>query len=152
MKTFRILLSLVLVLVTTLLVSCGSPNQAKIPTVYTPEKIAQLRIFAEPIKDARENMNTLKEFIETENWVDTRTFIHGPLGELRQSMTILSRKLLPKDQKLAQQLAKDLFAHFERIDAAAKERSSSLAETQYVEAVKDFDAFLGLIPLSSENT
>jgi photosystem II protein PsbQ len=149
MKKFRTLLSLVLVLVTTLLVSCASPNQARIPTVYTPEKIAQLQIFAEPIKDAREQIKTLKELIETENWVDTRTFIHGPLGELRQTMSILARKLLPKDQKLAQQIAQNLFFHFERLDAAAKARNSSLAETQYVEAVKDFDAFLDLIPASS---
>ena len=152
MKTFRSLLSLVLVLVTALLVSCSSPNQVKIPTVYTPEKIAQLQIFAEPVTEARENMNTLQEFIDTKNWVDTRTFIHGPLGGVRQSMTTLSRKLLSKDQKLAQQRARDFFAHLDRIDAAAKERNYTLAESQYVEAVKDFDAFLSLIPLSSGNT
>ena len=152
MKTFRTLLSLVLVLVTTLLVSCSSANQVKIPTVYTPEKIAQLQIFAEPVNEARENMNTLKEFIETKNWVDTRTFIHGPLGGIRQSMTTLSRKFLPQDQKLAKQIAQDFFVHLERIDAAAKERNATLAENQYVEAIKDFDAFLNLIPLSSGNT
>ena len=67
-------------------------------------------------------------------------------------MTTLSRKFLPQDQKLAKQIAQDFFVHLERIDAAAKERNATLAENQYVEAVKDFDAFLNLIPLSSGNT
>ncbi|BAQ66788.1 photosystem II protein PsbQ [Geminocystis sp. NIES-3709] len=149
MRLLRPILSLVLVLVTTLLVSCSSPTQAKIPTVYTPEKIAQLESFLSPIASAREKMDTLKGFIEAQNWTDTRTFIHGPLGELRQDMTIMSRKLLPKDQQPAQNLAKELFSHFDRIDAAAKDRNSAFAQAQYLEAIKDFDAYLNLIPTNS---
>jgi len=137
---------MVLILVTTFLVSCSSPSQAKIPTVYTPEKIAQLEPYRAPIATARAKMATLQDLIASKNWVDTRTFIHGPLGELRQDMAIVSRKLLVKDQKPAQELAKELFGHFERIDAAAKDRDSAAAQAQYAEAIKDFDAFLNLIP------
>jgi photosystem II protein PsbQ len=149
MKLFRPILSLVLVFVTTFLVSCSSATQAKIPTVYTPEKIAQLQPFREPVASAKEQMETLKGFIQAKNWTDTRTFIHGPLGGLRQDMGIVSRKLLMKDQKTAQNLAKELFVHFEKIDAAAKARQSDTAEAQYLEAVKDLDAFLALIPSNS---
>ncbi|MGI0482659.1 photosystem II protein PsbQ [Geminocystis sp. CENA526] len=149
MRLFRPILSLVLILVTTLLVSCSSPSQAKIPTVYTPEKIAQLQPFREPVATAREQMETLKGFIQAENWTNTRTFIHGPLGQLRQDMNVLSRKLLVKDQKPAQDLAKELFGHFERIDAAAKDRNSVIAQSQYLEAVKDLEAFLNLVPSNS---
>ncbi len=152
MRIFRSLLSLVLVLVTTVLVSCSSPTQAKVPTVYTPEKIASLQVYVEPIETARAKMDTLKQLIQSGNWVDTRTFIHGPLGELRQDMTIFSRKLLPKDQEIAQNLAKELFGHFERIDAAAKDRNTSLAQSQYIDALTDFDAFLGLVPRATENS
>lgn len=151
MSIFRNLLSLVLILVTTLLVSCSSPNQAKIPTVYSPEKIAQLQVFVEPIDTAQEQMSTLKELIQTENWVDTRNFIHGPFGYLRQDMRILVGKLLPKDQSKAEQLSKEIFTHLERIDAAAKTRNSGVAQAQYVEAMKDFDAFLSLIPQSGNS-
>jgi len=148
MRFLRPILSVLLVLMTTLLVSCSSPTQAKIPTVYTPEKIEQLKTYLSPIADARNQMAELKELISKENWVDTRTFIHGPLGELRQDMTILSRKLLLKDQKPSQELARELFSHFERIDAAAKERNFNVAQAQYQEALKDFDAYLDLIPQS----
>lgn len=149
MRLFRPILSLVLVLVTTLLVSCSGPTQAKIPTVYTPEKIAELQPYREPIALARENMATLKEFIDAENWVNTRTFIHGPLGELRQAMGTASNKLLLKDQKPSQNLAKELFVHIEKIDAAAKDRNGTLVNEQYSEAIKDFDAYLNLIPSNS---
>ncbi|MFM6060775.1 MAG: photosystem II protein PsbQ, partial [Microcystis aeruginosa] len=43
-------------------------------------------------------------------------------------------------------LAKNLFVHFERIDAAAKEKDASLAANQFQEALKDFDAFLNIVP------
>lgn len=145
----RPLLCLILVLTTTLLVSCGSATQAKIPTVYTPEKIAQLQEYRAPIAKAREQMSTLEDLINAENWVDTRTFIHGPLGELRQDMAIVARKLLPKDQKPAQEIARNLFGHFERIDAAAKERNSVSAKNEFSEAIKDFDAYLNLVPSNS---
>lgn len=148
MKIFRPFLSVFLVLLTTLLVSCSSPTKAKIPTVYTPEKIEQLKTYISPIADARNKMAELNELINEQNWVDTRTFIHGPLGELRQNMAILSRKLLVKDQKVSQDLSKELFSHFERIDAAAKDRNLNVAKAQYSEALKDFDAYLNLVPQS----
>ncbi len=151
MPRFRSILSLILVVVTTLLVSCAGPSATTAPTTYTAEKIEQLQVFVEPIEAARERMSTLASFIEDENWVDTMTLIHGPLGKLRQDMTYLSRSLLPKDQKKASQLAKDLFSRFERLDAAAKARNYSQAVNQYRQALRDFDAFLGLIPKASES-
>lgn len=149
MKRLKPILSVLLVLVTTLLVSCSSPSKAKIPTVYTPAKIEQLQLYREPLAVTREQMSVLEEYIKSENWVDTRTFIHGPLGELRQAMTNASSRLLQKDQKPAQNLARELFGHLERIDAAAKDRNSNLAQSQYFEALKDFDAYLDLIPSNS---
>ncbi|MBR8830834.1 MAG: hypothetical protein N5P05_000244 [Chroococcopsis gigantea SAG 12.99] len=145
MPRIRSILSLILVLVTGFLVSCGGPEVA-IPTTYSPQKIEQLQVYVAPISAAREQMEELASLISSKNWVDTRTFIHGPLGGLRQSMTGLSRSLLPKDQDQARQLAKNLFVHFERIDAAAKEKDFSAAVNQYQEALKDFDAFLKIVP------
>jgi photosystem II protein PsbQ len=149
MRLFRPILSIILVLVTTLLVSCSSPNKAKIPTVYTPEQITQLQRFRDPIAEAREQMDILQGFIEDENWVDTRTLIHGPLGELRQNMAIVSQKLLKKDQKTARNFAKELFNDFDRIDEAAKARNSSGARAAYGRAIQDFDAYLDLVPTNS---
>jgi photosystem II protein PsbQ len=145
MPRFSAILSLVLALVTTLLVSCGSPS-ATIPTTYSAQKIESLQVYVRPIREFREKMNVLEDLIVSKNWVDTRTYIHGPLGQLRQDLIGLSRGLLPEDQKQADRLAKNLFTHFERIDAAAKDREATVALAQFQEAVQDFDAYLDIIP------
>ncbi|MEB3160789.1 MAG: photosystem II protein PsbQ [Synechocystis sp.] len=148
MSRLRSLLSLVLVLVATVLVSCSSP-QVEVPTTYSPEKIAQLEVYVIPIAEARGRMETLQGLIADQNWVDTQTYIHGPLGQLRQQMLGLSRSLLPKDQDKATTLAKEVFGHLERLDAAAKDKSISQAKIQFQEAIADFDDFLNLIPQAS---
>lgn len=145
MKSFRSLFSFLLVLVTTFLVSCSSPS-VEIPTTYTPEKLAQLQVYVEPITDARASLETIPALIAEKNWVDAITLIHGPLGLLRAEMLGLSRSLLPKDQDEAAKLAKEVFGHLELLDAAAKERNVAYAKYHYEQAIKDFDAFLGLIP------
>ncbi len=149
MSRLRSLLSLVLVLVTTILVSCSSP-QVEIPTTYSPEKIAQLQVYVNPIAVARDGMEErLQGLIADQNWVDTQTYIHGPLGQLRRDMLGLASSLLPKDQDKAKTLAKEVFGHLERLDAAAKDRNGSQAKIQYQEALADFDAFLNLLPQAS---
>jgi photosystem II protein PsbQ len=136
----------ILVLVATLLVSCGNPQATQIPTTYSAEKIEQLQVFVEPIAAAQEKLSELQNLIAAENWVDTRTLIHGPLGQLRKDMLTLSASLLPKDQKQATELSREVFGHLERLDAAAQARNPSQAETQFQEARRDFDTFLDLIP------
>jgi photosystem II protein PsbQ len=148
MLRFRAILTLILVAVTTFLVSCGSPDVI-IPPTYTPEKIEQLQVYVAPLESFRESLATLEGFIRDRNWTDTRTYIHGPLGLLRQTTTALSRSLLPKDQPQAAEIAKDLFGHLEKIDFAASTKNIELAQTQYKKAVTAFDSFLALIPKAS---
>ncbi len=151
MSRLRTLFSVLLALVATVLVSCSGP-QVEIPTTYSPEKIAQLQVYVKPITIARERMDTLQELIAEQNWVDTQTYIHGPLGQLRQDMLGLSRSLLPKDQDTADKLAREVFGHLEQLDAAAKDRSVSRTQLQFKEAVADFDAFLDLAPRPEPDT
>ncbi|MGL5032717.1 MAG: photosystem II protein PsbQ [Microcystaceae cyanobacterium] len=141
-------MSLVLVLVTTLLVSCSSP-EVQIPVTYSPEKIAQLQVYAEPIAAARQTLETIPKLITDKNWVDTITLIHGPLGLLRAQMLGLSRSLLAKDQEASADLAKDVFGHLEQLDEAAKLRDVSAANYHYSRAIKSFDAFSNMIPSAS---
>jgi len=46
-------------------------------------------------------------------------------------------------------LAKEVFGHLERLDAAAKDRNSAQAKIQFQGAIADFDAFLNLVPQAS---
>jgi photosystem II protein PsbQ len=145
MKFIRPLFSLVLVLVTTLLVSCGGAKVV-IPTTYTDEQIVQLQTLSAPIETAKDRMSELQNLIEAENWVDTRTFIHGPLGGARQTMTYVARNLLQKDQSSANQLAKDFFSDLEMIDVAAQEKNYGSAVSAFRSALKDIESYLELVP------
>ena len=145
MNIFRSILSLLLVLVATMLVSCGEP-QASAPPTYTPEKIEKINTYRIPIDVARQRMPELGAAIERENWADVSSFIHGPLGLIRRDMTYLADSLLPEDEKKATALAKDIFNHLEDIDAAAKNKNYTEAIGEYKEVVSDLDVFAGLIP------
>ena len=145
MKIFRSLFSVVLVLVATVLVSCGSPEAAAPPT-YTPDKIAKIQTYRIPVDTARENMTQLGEYIQGQDWVNTRSYIHGPLGFLRRDFRYLSDALLPDDAKQAKEIAEDIFARLENIDAAAKDKDSRTVVSEYSQAVSDFDRYIELVP------
>lgn len=145
MKIFRSILPLILVAVATLLVSCSS-NTVAAPPTYTPEKLQKIETYRIPVDIARNRLSELGEFISEEDWVDTESFIHGPLGLIRRDMTYLSNALLPEDREKATELAKDIFGHFEDIDAAAKNKNYTAAINEYKEVVSDFDVYLSLVP------
>ena len=149
MRILRSILPVILLLVTTLLVSCGGPS-ASAPPTYTPEKLAQIKTYRISVDKARERMSELSDFIQEENWVDTRTFIHGPLGLVRRDMTYLSNVLLPEDSKKATPLAKEVFKSLDDIDAAAKENNYGVAVSEFNQAVSSFDAYLDLVPQTEE--
>ena len=145
MKIFRSLFSLVLVVVATVLVSCGSPEAAAPPT-YTPEKIQKITTYRIPVDAARDNMATLGEFIQDQDWITTRSYIHGPLGFLRRDFRYLSDILLPDDAEQAKEITEDIFLRLENIDAAAKEKDSRTVSSEYLKAIADFDSYFELIP------
>ncbi len=149
MPRLRSILSLILVLVATFLVSCGGSPQAAIPTTYSPAKIEQLKVLIDPIQQANENMAVLEKFIADRNWGDIQTYLHGPLGVLRQEIASLNRSLLPKDQKQAAQLGKAIFSHFERIDTAAKDRNAAVADYHFRLAERDLQSYFDLLPQAS---
>ena len=145
MKIFRPILSLILVLATTLLVSCSGPN-ASAPPTYTPEKLEKIKTYRIPLDVARQRIPELGKYINNEDWVNADSFLHGPLGLIRRDLTYLSKALLPDEQEPALNVAKDIFKHLENIDAAVDERNYTVAINQYKEAVSDFDSYASLIP------
>ncbi len=148
MRRLRALVPLLLLLVSTLIGGCGGGEPAVKPT-YTPEKVAQIQEYLTPILTAQERMPELKAEIEAEEWNDVDSFIHGPLGGLRSSMSYVSRSLLPEDQPPAKALAKEFFSDLERIDAAADSGTIRLARQEYERALDDLNAYIDLVPTES---
>ncbi|MEM6424905.1 MAG: photosystem II protein PsbQ [Cyanobacteria bacterium P01_C01_bin.73] len=141
----RSLTGLILAAIAVLIVGCGGAQTAE-PEIYSAKQIELINVYATGVLALRERMPELESAIDQDNWVDVQSFIHGPLGELRTRTARLARELLPNDQSQAEDLAKDLYKHLVKIDQAADERNTAIAAGQYIEALKDFDAYLDLLP------
>lgn len=149
MLRLRSVLSLLLVVVTTFLVSCSSPSAAKIPDTYNADRMAQIQTYLTPVEEARAGMDTLGKLVKDNNWIDTRTYIHGPFGFLRRDLTYLANTLLPSDKAEAKGLVDEIFDHLVHLDAAAKDNNVAISNSEYRNALSDFEAFLQLVPESA---
>jgi photosystem II protein PsbQ len=141
----RSIFALMMAFLMAFLVSCSSV-EAKVPTTYTTAQIQQIQRYVPTLTEFRSRMDKLGTLIQQRNWVDTRTYIHGPLGDLRNTMKTVSASLLPKSQQQAVDLTKSLFADLVNIDLGAKDLDYAKVTASYQKAVNDFDTFLQLIP------
>ncbi|MEG4252343.1 MULTISPECIES: photosystem II protein PsbQ [unclassified Microcoleus] len=141
----RSIFALMMAFLMAFLVSCSSV-EAKVPTTYTAAQTQQIQRYVPTLTEFRSRMDKLGTLIQKRNWVDTRTYIHGPLGDLRNTMRTVSSSLLPSSQQQAVDLTKSLFTDLVNIDLAAKELDYAKVTASYQKAVNDFDAFLQLIP------
>lgn len=147
MALYRFIVALILVVVVTLASSCSYAIAAtKSATTYTPAQIEQIQVYVPRIQALRERMEELQTLIQKQEWVDVGTFIHGPLGTLRQNLNRVAFKLNPQDKAAASQTAKDLYNDLVRIDQAAQEGKYQQAVSNYRSALQELDAFLKLIP------
>ncbi|NEQ45324.1 MAG: photosystem II protein PsbQ [Leptolyngbya sp. SIOISBB] len=141
----RSVLGLVLAVVATCLVGCGGAQVTQ-PTTYSAEQIAQLEIFAPRVTELRDRFPELEDYIQSKDWVNISSFIHGPMGELRVGLDRVAVRLLPQDAEQAQYYADEIGAHLEKLDAAAADYNQIAAGREYREVLDDFDTFIGLIP------
>jgi photosystem II protein PsbQ len=141
----RSIFALMMAFLMAFLVSCSSV-EAKVPTTYTAAQIQQIQRYVPTLTEFRSRMDKLGTLIQQRNWVDTKTYIHGPLGDLRNTMKTVSASLLPKSQQQAVDLTKSLFTDLVNIDLAAKDLDYAKVTASYQKAVNDFDSFLQLIP------
>jgi photosystem II protein PsbQ len=146
MSRLRPVFSLILVSLATLLISCGGPNVAVAPPTYTPSQIEKIQEYVPDIVAVQERGSELQKFIQTNDWGDVDTFIHGPMAEARLNMNFIVSNLLPEQQKQARKIVRDMFNNLVKIDQAAKQGNSQLALNAYNAAFADIDQFLNLIP------
>lgn len=119
---------------------------AKAPTTYSPAQIEQIQRAVPTLTEFRSRLDNLDRFIQQRRWVDVRTYIHGPLGELRAQLRNVAVTLLPQDQKKALELSKSVANDLVNLDSAAKTIDVAKVTSSYQKALSDFDAFLALIP------
>ncbi|MCL2931401.1 MAG: photosystem II protein PsbQ [Trichodesmium sp. MAG_R03] len=143
----RSIVAWVIALLVAFLASCGSPTP---PPTYSDAQLQKIELSAIRIQTLRDRMDELESLIQQGEWVNIRTFIHGPLGDLRSKTNYLTQSLLlPKDKTPVLNAAKKIFDDLENIDVAAAQGNTNQALSNYKEAVADFDTFLDLVPKNS---
>uniref|UniRef100_A0ACD5GWV0 Photosystem II protein PsbQ n=1 Tax=Desertifilum tharense IPPAS B-1220 TaxID=1781255 RepID=A0ACD5GWV0_9CYAN len=145
MIRIRSVLALVLALVATVLVSCGSPT-AKQPPTYTNAQLEQIQNYVSTLQEMRDRLEEVPTLIVQRRWGDIGSVIHGTLGELRRYLKATVRTLLPQDAQKADVFVEDLFERLVRLDEAAVANNAEQALENYQRAIQDFNNFLELIP------
>jgi photosystem II protein PsbQ len=145
MSFFRPLISILLVFVSVFVVSCSDGSQAKAPT-YSAEQIAQIQLANKGLTALSGRLPELATMIQERDWNNVKSFIHGPLGDIRTRMAGLSRELLPGSKEQALAVSKEIFVHLNKIDEAASANDYKIAIRNYGEAIKDLETFSSLIP------
>ncbi len=145
MSLFRPLISLLLTFIAVFIVSCGDASQAKAPT-YSPAQLTQIATANKGLTALRDRFPELATLIQNRDWNNVKSFIHGPLGDIRTRMAGLSRELLPGSKEKALAVSKEIFVHLNKIDEAASANDYKVAIRNYGEAIKDFDTFASLLP------
>jgi photosystem II protein PsbQ len=145
----RSILSLILVILATFLISCGSPTVATAPPTYTTSQLEKIQEYVPEILSVRDRSLELQKLIQKNDWIYVGNFIHGPMTSAKQNMSYITSNLLPKDQTKARQITRDLLKHLVKIDQAASDRNSQLALSNKQAAFADIDNFLQLLPQTS---
>ena len=145
MTRYRSFLGLILAVITVFVVGCGGGNISQ-PTTYTSDQIAEIQVYTPRVTELRDRFPELEAYIQDKDWVNIRSFIHGPMGELRVRLGRVAVRLLPQVADQAKALADELAVHLERLDAAAEAFNQIESAEQYRLALDDFDAFLSLVP------
>ncbi len=148
MVKIRSIVSAALVLLIVLAIGVGRVEAAKVkkPLTYVPDQLEQIQGYATELEVMRDRLPELGTLVQQRDWTFARNLIHGPLGELRVKMQNVSRNLLPDAQPAARKLAKEVFNDLSALDLAAQNSNAAVAQREYNAAVKDFDAFLALVP------
>jgi photosystem II protein PsbQ len=113
---------------------------------YTSAQKAQIEIFVPGVQDLRDQLPTIEGYIANKRWREIQTFVHGPLGELRERLSRVSRRLKGSDRATAEAASKDLFKHLVAMDEFAGQFDYKRAGNEYLAAVKAFDQFLSVVP------
>ncbi len=142
----RSILSLILVLFTTFIISCSTPNVTIAPSTYTSVQLEKIQEYLPQLLAVRDRSEELEELIRNNEWVKVGNFIHGPMAEARLTMNYITPNLLPKEQPAAKKIARELFNDLVEIDQAAMNANSNLAARNYQAAYTDIEGFLRLLP------
>lgn len=150
MVRLRAAFAVFLAIIATVLVSCGGSVQTPEPPTYSADQIERIQYFESDLIEMRDRLEEIPRLVQTRQFGDIGSLLHGPLGELRAKMSGLIRNLLPNEQVKARQLSKEVFDQLISIDEAVAVGDSTGVLNSYDAAARSLDQFLQLIPAQAE--
>lgn len=123
-------------------------QDVKAPDAYTAAQLNKLAKAVAEVNTLRGNLEAFQPAIEKRNWAEVHKGVADLLPDLKQKMMVVTDKLTLNDRLLARAISTEVFIHLERIDEADEVYDYQAAETNYLQALQDFDAFLNLVPTS----
>lgn len=113
---------------------------------YSSAQISKLSKSVTQVESLRSRLEAFQPDIEKREWGTVHKDVAGLLPDLKEKMMAVTDQLDLNDRILARAVSTEVFIHLERIDEADEVYDYQAAETNYRQALQDFDAFLDLIP------
>jgi photosystem II protein PsbQ len=110
-----------------------------------PVSASPVEIYVSKLQTLRDRFDKLGTYVQDSNWGTIKTYIHGPLGEIRTDISFVTRRLSAENKTAAKAITKNLFSNLVKLDVAASDRNPLTVNTSYLQARKDFDQLLDLL-------
>jgi photosystem II protein PsbQ len=88
----------------------------------------------------------LQELVDNQEWVNVRSYIHGPMGMTRKELASLALGVTGEQQKQIQKANRQVLTSLEKIDAAAEDFDAQrlrAAQNSLRDSLAALDALLG---------
>lgn len=117
-------------------------------SAYSSAQLSKLSKATADVSNLRSRLEAFKPAIEKHSWSEVHKDVSSLLPDLKQKMMSVTDQLTLNDRILARAISTEVFIHLERIDEADEVYDYQAAETNYFQALQDFNEFLKLIPTS----
>ncbi len=87
-------------------------------------------------------IDRLENYVYDNNWQEIRTYIRGPLGEVRREIALLQRELNGKQRSALKMSASQFFNDLIALDFAALEQNSDRTEAAFKTLRNDLNKML----------
>jgi photosystem II protein PsbQ len=108
-------------------------------------------VYVARISKLSDRLEVLQKYVDSNNWNNIRTYIHGPLGEVRRDIAYLAQGLQGTAKQSAKALGKAIADDLVKLDFAAKNTDAAAVQSAFLQVTQHFDQLLALLPQSPKS-
>ncbi len=108
-------------------------------------------VYVARITQLSDRLGVLEKYVDSNNWNNIRTYIRGPLGEVRRDIAYLAQGLSGNAKQTARNLGKAIADDLVKLDFAAKNNDASGVQSAFDQVTQHFEQLLALLPKSPKS-